>query len=319
MQFPKLSIMIIACTVMFMGCGVYNEKHENVETIVTTNPRLLDVSGTQETGYRYTFKSGLVCNRPAYYTKYIKTGGAVSIKSLFEVKGDFESDWKKTSQANPKLEELQSVFFDVCFEHGNGLIDEATYKERSLKYDRIRQKILEQGLSVDPDRDIRFEARLVSAKFYQLRDKRKGEFVWKFEPTLNDPTKAINVFLGLTVLHDEAKVSRKDTSDKSCEEVLSCLSYKYWDMQTDPIIIRGGPPSNGSEASWVTEIPNDITVVRLYWEFYQREADLGNKCSIATRNPKGGIPSLEVTSPSGSKPDGVCYYSKDKKIIKVVL
>jgi hypothetical protein len=307
------AVPIVAAILGFSGCGPHNE----IADSITTNPNLLSVVGSNETGYRYTFKSGLVCNRPAYYTKYIKTGGAIAIRSLFDVKGDFESDWRRTAPSNPKVEELQSVFFDMCFEYGNGLIDKQTYDERSNRYDRIRQKMMEQGLTKDPESDIRFEARLAKAEFFKVQGKQKGEFTWKLEPTIVDQEKAIRVFLGLTVLHNEDTIPAISTTDKSCSEVPSCISYKLWNMEKDPVVIRGGPPSSGSEISWVTEIPKGVKVIRVYWEFYQLEADSGNKCSIIAPHPKGGMPLLGPVSASGEKAKGVCYYSTGKKLIKV--
>jgi hypothetical protein len=283
--------------------------------VTDRNPNLVNVEGTNETGYQYTFKSGLVCNKPPYYTRYIKTGGAIAIKSLFEARTDFESDWKKTSQASPRLEELESVFFDVCYEHGNGLIDELIYKERSNKYDRIRQKLLEQGLSEDPETDIRFEARLADTRFYQLTGKRRVEFIWKFQPTLTDPNKAVHVFLGLTVLHDEDKVPDINVEGKPCSEVMSCLSFQIWDEQADPIIIRGGTSSN--DISWRTDLPEKVQTIRIVWEFIQLEADLGNKCAVIKENPSGGLPFVDVVSPSGKKLGSGCYSSRGVKIQKV--
>jgi hypothetical protein len=125
------------------------------------------------------------------------------------------------------------------------------------------------------------------------------------------------VFLGLTILHDEDKVPETDIGDKSCSEMDSCLSFKYWDNRTDPIIIRGGRSPN--DVTWITEIPDHVQTIRIFWEFYQLEADIGGKCSIVQQNPKGGIPFLEVISPSGKKMEGGCYYSRGVKIVKVAI
>lgn len=311
-----LGFAITMCTVVLSACGTYHEKNE----IIENNPNLLGVDGSNETGYRFKFKNGLVCNKPADYTKHIKTKGALAIKSLFEASGDFESKWDTAAQADPKMVDLKAAFFDVCFEYGNELIDKKTYTERSEKYDRIRQKMLGQGLSQDPDRDIRFEARLASAEFFQLNGKRKGQFLLKFEPLMSDPAKAVTVFQGITILHDEDKVDDKvDTQDMLCSEVASCLTYQYWDLARDPVLVRGGPASNGSDFTWVTEFPDNVKHVRIYWQFIQLEGDISNKCSVAAKNLKGGIPLLQMVSSSGQKVEGGCYYSSGRKILTVNL
>lgn len=315
----QLGLAVVTCVIAFSACEKsYFEKTETELNGTNKSSNLLRVEGSNETGYHYTFKSGLVCNKPADYTKHIKAKGAIAIKSLFDASGDFESEWKAAAQSNPKMVELKAAFFDVCFEHGNELIDKNTYTERSQKYDHIRQKILGQGLSQDPDRDIRFETRLADAQFFQIKGKRKAQFHWKFQPLVNDATRSVTVFLGLAVLHDEEKlVSGLDTRGMLCPEVPSCLTYKYWDMRSQPIIIRGGPPSNESDYTWIAEFPDSVSTVRLYWEFYQLEGDTGNKCSIASLNPTGGIPFLQLVSPEGKPIEGGCYYSLGRKIIKI--
>jgi hypothetical protein len=97
--------------------------------------------------------------------------------------------------------------------------------------------------------------------------------------------------------------------------VPSCLAHKVWDKTFDPFIVRGG--SNGTEVTWVTEIPEDIKVVRLWWEFYQQEAGRGDKCTIKAVNPKGGIPVLSVVSVKGEQTDRRCYYSRSSTTLKV--
>jgi hypothetical protein len=174
------------------------------------------------------------------------------------------------------------------------------------------------------DTEARFDSELRHHVFFHNSETKqvRGGFTWWLRPIVRDKTKAANVFLGLAVLHDESRVppgSEPAATQKTCAEVPSCLASKAWFLDANPIIVRGD--SDGTTLSWIADFPDSVRTIRLWWEFYQREADHGYKCQfdLTRPYPKDGIPFLKVVAENGAPAiDQGCYRSTDAVLLKVV-
>lgn len=96
----------------------------------------------------YTFKNGASCLKRADYTRYINTKGSVDIKQLFSASGSYEDKMEKSKELSPKYQELDAAFFDICYEHGEGRMSKERYDELRKAYEKIRQRLLEQGAGI---------------------------------------------------------------------------------------------------------------------------------------------------------------------------
>lgn len=66
-------------------------------------------------------------------------------------------------------------------------------------------------------------------------------------------------------------------------------------------------------------LPVGVKVVRLDWDFYQREADDNAFCrpKESPYVPPAGIPLLETAHVSGAPAKGLCYHSYDSRVFAV--
>lgn len=67
------------------------------------NSKLVKTETGTDMSMIYYFKNEAVCHKKPDYTKYVKTGGAVKIKELFEVEGNFESKWENAKSVTQNL------------------------------------------------------------------------------------------------------------------------------------------------------------------------------------------------------------------------
>ena len=90
----------------------------------------------------YTFNSGVACKKTADYTYYAKGDGKAKVREIFDASGSFESKWQSIRPVNPDTALLDAVFFDICFDYGQGLIDKKKYDEKREIYEKIRERRL---------------------------------------------------------------------------------------------------------------------------------------------------------------------------------
>jgi len=141
----------------------------------------------------------------------------------------------------------------------------------------------------------------------------------RFFPMTENNAEVATVFYGLVVVHDEDLAKPIDPSSSvtpaKCSDVPSCLTGKVLDLRASPILVRGGMPGvtvpivlDVAPAQW----RGKPKYVRLYWEFYQSEAD-NARCEVdpARAGPEEGLPYFRTVSSDQSK--GVnaqhCYRS----------
>lgn len=155
-----------------------------------------------------------------------------------------------------------------------------------------------------------FDVELQSPKFFKVASRNiiKAELKWRFKPLETRNDKAAHVLAGLTSVHDESLVEggSKRTS-QTCKEVASCIVAHAWNLADNPAVIRGG--SSPTELTWTAEISDKVKVIRVWWEFYQQEADKGNICTVDQSKPypSDGIPFLKLANKELKDVAGSCY------------
>ena len=129
-----VSASLLACT----GCA------RKATSTPPSSSLLLRTTENPDKSLDYHFKNGESCHKSADYTKYVNTKGALEIKGIFNTSGSFESKWEKVKQVSPRFQELEAVFFDICYEYGEGRLTKEQYEERRRIYEQIRQRLLGQ-------------------------------------------------------------------------------------------------------------------------------------------------------------------------------
>jgi hypothetical protein len=83
------------------------------------------------------------------------------------------------------------------------------------------------------------------------------------------------------------------------------------------MIVRGG--TEATIFSWITDIPDHVHRVRVWWEFYQREHKDGAVCVIdgSKSFPTGGLPYLKVDGGENNPDDEGCYNDVDSDVVQV--
>lgn len=117
---------------------------------IPKNSQLISVIENPDKSQDYYFKNGAVCHKRADYTKFVKTEGAVAIKNVFEVRGTFESKWENVKEYSLKFEELEAVFFDICYTYGSERLTLEEYKTRETDYNEIRKRIVSMDVPALP-------------------------------------------------------------------------------------------------------------------------------------------------------------------------
>ncbi len=161
-------------------------------------------------------------------------------------------------------------------------------------------------------------------QFIRLGDKIRTEVSLRAIPITKNNDEVATILTGMVVLHNEELVDLSQKGPETsltCGETKSCLGVKLFDnLEEKPLIIRGGdlPPTT---ITAVFNIPLSVKVVRVYWEFYQKEAGENKLCVIdeSKQPPKEGIPFLKVVTRGGEKTDDHCWRACGKKIIRVAL
>ncbi len=103
---------------------------------------LIGTTTNSDASQEFHFRSGWTCHKRADYTRASKSAGAVAIKNIFSASGSFESKWENAQHLSPKFEELAAVFFDICYQYGQGQLTKDQYEEQRRTYDLIRQRLV---------------------------------------------------------------------------------------------------------------------------------------------------------------------------------
>lgn len=175
-----------------------------------------------------------------------------------------------------------------------------------------------------PEVETRFDVKFAEAKFLPIQNKRiRAEIVLHANSLTTTNEEAATVFVGIITIHDEAliDISKKNTHS-TCKETPSCLAVRTFDdFAQKPLIIRGGNSDPVNITSYF-DLPDNVKNIRVFWEFYQREANDGSTCvpDSSKPAPTDGIPYLKVVSKGGDvDPTNLCWRAMDTKVVQVKL
>lgn len=245
---------------------------------------------------------------------------AKEIGEILKAGGSVKLDVQKLRELSPGINDYEVLEFRLCTQYGNGSLTPEQYQKFQAEILPIIRPSSKP--SIKSETEIRFDAQLVQANFFRspLKGNIRAELRWLLKPVVADNVQATHIFAGMAVVHDDELIdSTTDASKgKDCPDTPSCKAKRVWsDLNESPIILRGG--SEGTFVTWTPELPGTLKMVRVYWEFYQRETDGGNLCQIDSDrpNPSGGVPFLKVVTPQGKEVQGSCYKSYDKRVYNI--
>jgi len=133
MRFP----VYLACvSVILVACAT------SPSTPLPPGGFLVSVTEQPDKSQVYRFKNGASCLKSPDYTRFVKAGGTVAIKQLFQASGSYEEKMEKAKTLSPKFEELSAAFFDICYEYGEERMSKDKYLEQRQIYEGIRQHSL---------------------------------------------------------------------------------------------------------------------------------------------------------------------------------
>jgi hypothetical protein len=100
----------------------------------------------------YTFaKTNETCVKRADYTRFISTSASTEIRQVIKGSFDFQTRMEKAREISPKFEELQAVFFDLCYEFGSGRMERTEYDRLRKVYEEIRVGLFESPAILPDD------------------------------------------------------------------------------------------------------------------------------------------------------------------------
>jgi hypothetical protein len=242
------------------------------------------------------------------------------IGDIVKADASTELSTERIREISKEVNDYEIIEFRMCTQYGNNAIGPAEYQRFLTEVLPILRSSAKPDLTSDTE--LRFEADLKEAKF--IRHSRtnmvRAEFHWWLRPVVLDNQKSAHIFIGrATIYNDEVldPAVLQDMENGKCRRVKSCLGNKVWYQLIDnPIIIRGG--TEGSYVTWTPLIPGNVKVVRLDWDFYQRESDNNTYCrEVETEYATEGIGMLETTELSGKRAKGPCYRSYDSRVFLV--
>jgi len=193
---------------------------------------------------------------------------------------------------------------------------------RYAKADTMSKPAVKDALeNARAETDLRFKSILKKVDFYPVNGSKRAQVNWTMKPLIKDDDKGTHIINGLSTVHNEDMWNPKTSSgptDKTCQEIESCIDSKiWWGFENSPIILRGS--TDGSDLPWWVDIPNNIKRLRLFWMFIQKEADNGNTCITDDSKPRidGKLPHLKVIDKNGATVNDVCYYSAGEDVVVV--
>lgn len=170
------------------------------------------------------------------------------------------------------------------------------------------------------ENETRFDVKFGNIKFFKIGEKIRAELVLHAIPLTKRNEEAATIFAGMIVVHNEELFEiNRDSSTLTCQETKSCLTARVFrEYQDNPLIVRGGDLDPINITS-VFDLPASVKLIRIYWEFYQKEANDHNLCVIdnSKQSPKEGIPFLKVVTKGGAETKDVCWKATDVTIVRV--
>ena len=152
----------------------------------------------------------------------------------------------------------------------------------------------------------------------------KFELTWSFVPLAKDDAEGATIFTGVVTLHDESEVAGSgpgSITQKSCDEVPTCIgSHFFRSLAANPLLVRAN--TSGTPHTIVVEVKRIPKIVRVWWEFYQREGVNGAECRFDNSGaapPATGIPPLAMVASASQIAIAQCYRSFGQKAFETNL
>ena len=249
------------------------------------------------------------------------TAAVKGIGDLLKAEGGVKVEAQKVREVSSGVNNFEVVDFRLCTQYGNDLLSPTQFQKFQ---DEILPILRSQSSKLSgSETQLRFEADLKEANFirHPTSKKVRAEFVWILRPVLEDNQLAAHIFIGEASLWDDELLECGESvggGNSRCQDGGRPIRQKVWsELQENPIILRGG--TAGSYVTWMTMLPVGVKVVRLDWDFYQREADDNAFCrpKESPYVPPAGIPLLETAHVSGAPAKGLCYHSYDSRVFAV--
>jgi hypothetical protein len=172
-----------------------------------------------------------------------------------------------------------------------------------------------------PENEARFDVNYGSSNFFKIGEKTRAEITLHANALTKNNKEAATIFIGMLVVHNEELFDiNQNKKNLTCKETVSCISAKIYNRYNDePLIIRGDTGVVSIVSSF--DIPSSVRLIRLYWTFYQKEANKGNICVVDNNKkpPFEGIPFLKVVSKGGNEIKDICWRATGTKIVPVSL
>ena len=166
----------------------------------------------------------------------------------------------------------------------------------------------------------RFDLKIKDVKFFKVGDGQKAEVDLSFFPTEQFQNAFSTIFTGIVIVDDEAKITNATKFDqsKTCAQSPYCIEARTFNQYNSaPLYVRGS--NNEAEVETIFDIPAGVRAIRVYAEFYQREATGNNRCVFDASKPfpEDGIPYLKVIDQHGNYAGNICFNATTRRIIPV--
>jgi hypothetical protein len=242
------------------------------------------------------------------------------IGDIVKADASTELSTERIREISKEVNDYEVIEFRMCTQYGNNALGPVEYQRFLTEVLPVLRSSTKSQLKSDTE--LRFEADLKEVKFIRHRRTKmvRAEFQWWLRPVVLDNQKAAHIFIGRATLYNDEVLDPtvlQEMEMGKCHGVKSCLGNKVWyQLVENPIIIRGG--TGGSYVTWTPLIPGDVKVVRLDWDFYQRESDNNTYCrEVVTEYQIEGIGMLETAEVSGERAKWPCYRSYDSRVFYV--
>lgn len=212
----KIANLIVILFVLLTGCDNPKPPESNLVYKIEN----------EDKSQIFYFRNGNSCLKRADYTKFIDTKGSVEIKDLFSVNGSYQDKMEKVMELSPQFQELDAVFFQICYDYGDEKITKERFNELQKVYDGLRRKLLESK---------------IPTVYNTCRHQDFGQEGWQnFEVYTNSSSwvggghdqtwwcnRVANSFINTRGIGSQHQVERISSSEQHHSDLLGHVTYKY--------------------------------------------------------------------------------------------
>lgn len=144
----------------------------------------------------------------------------------------------------------------------------------------------------------------------------------RFFPLSAQSAEGATVFTGVVNIHDQEKIKKAglgEHTSATCAQIPSCVGgVVLSSLANNPLLVKSGGP--GFDHILTVDVKYVPAVMKVWWEFYQREASNGGVCGFDNLQPAPpeGIPNLAMYRDTEKIAD-FCYASRSEYSFKTAL